>query len=495
MLLTDLLTSPAVQEFIQNAIKKKMDALQISTALNKAGYSNEDRAAIMDYMALVPKFREKFFGETGKKSDKFLLCDRLALEQSTAQDIGRYKANLWIAGLESQGQKKEAEQVSQDASAPLNASDSNFKDTKARRPLVHDLCCGMGGDSYFIPETFDVCGVDLDEDRQAMYRYNINVMRGSAGETILDDVREVARRNSTEGATSADTASADASGAKRAADASGTKRTADFFTIDPARRAVEGENQRDLRNLTPTFEEVLEISRHYLGGMAKLPPGYPTDEIPQDAELVYLGSHSDCRELLVLFGALAKDPGKVRAIMVDKNGETVRDAGGAPAEWSGTLTEIQAASNKDAEHDLPGCERSFRNATSESDLPVGEVASFIAEPTALLIRSHLFGNVALAAAPDAHLINEGIAYVSCDSPLPAPAFANFQVIDSCEISTSAVRSMLKQHNVGKLTLKLRGVKVNPDEEIKRLKPKGKNSAILFYTRHNGEKIAILASRV
>ncbi|SHL05366.1 hypothetical protein [Fibrobacter sp. UWEL] len=445
----DLLTSPAVQEFIQNAIKKKMDALQISTALNKAGYSNEDRAAIMDYMALVPKFREKFYGEAGKKSDKFLLCDRLALEQSTAQDIGKYKANLWSAGQQGL--------------------------VMSGRPVVHDLCCGMGGDSYFIPKDFDVIGVDLDEARQAMYRYNTQVVRGTAGETILDDVREVARKNS----------SADAD----------SKRPADFFTIDPARRAVEGENQRDLRNLTPTFEEVLEISRHYQGGMAKLPPGYPTDEIPQDAELVYLGSHSDCRELLVLFGKLAINPGKVRAIMVDKEGNVVKTADGTDAIWSGSLSDIQAASNKDAEHDLPGCERSFRNATSESDLPVGSVSNFIAEPTALLIRSHLFGSVAVAAAPDAHLISEGIAYVTSDSPLPAPAFANFQILDKCEIATSAVRDMLKRHNVGKLTMKLRGVKLDPDEEIKRLKPKGKESAILFYTRFKGEKIAILAKRI
>lgn len=450
MLNTQLLTSAPVQEFIQSAIKKKMDALQISTALNKAGYSNEDRAAIMDYMALVPKFREKFFGKdfaksdsgknTPKGNDVFLLCDRLALEQSTAQDIGKYKANLW----------------------------------NVEPGSVHDLCCGMGGDSYFIPATMKVCGVDLDEDRLAMYRHNIQVMRSSgdipsnSGETILGDVRDVA---------------------------AGDLHSADYFTIDPARRAVEGENQRDLRNLTPTFEEVLEISRHYKGGMAKLPPGYPTDEIPQDAELVYLGSHSDCRELLVLFGALAQNPGKVRAIMVDKNGEAAKAADGSNAEWCGELSEIQAASNKEAEHDLPGCERSFRNATSENDLPVGDVAEFIAEPTALLIRSHLFGSVALAAAPEAHLISEGIAYVSCGAPLPTPAFANFQVLDKCEIATSAVRDMLKRHGIGKLTLKLRGVKLDPDEEIKRLKPKGKNEAILFYTRVAGEKTAILAKRV
>ena len=52
--------------------------------------------------------------------------------------------------------------------------------------------------------------------------------------------------------------------------------------------------------------------------------------------------------------------------------------------------------------------------------------------------------------------------------------------------------MLKEHDIGKITLKLRGVKLDPDAETKRLKPKGKNSAILFYTRFKGEKVAILA---
>ena len=42
MLNFELLTSPAVQEFIQNAFKRKMDALQVSTALNKAGYKSKE---------------------------------------------------------------------------------------------------------------------------------------------------------------------------------------------------------------------------------------------------------------------------------------------------------------------------------------------------------------------------------------------------------------------------------------------------------------------
>ena len=51
----DLLTSAKIQGFIEEAFSKRLDALQVSTRLAKEGYSNEERSAIMDYMALVPK--------------------------------------------------------------------------------------------------------------------------------------------------------------------------------------------------------------------------------------------------------------------------------------------------------------------------------------------------------------------------------------------------------------------------------------------------------
>lgn len=422
----DLLTSVNIQGFIEEAFSKRLDALQVSTRLAKEGYSNEERAAIMDYMALAPKFREKFFGDS-KLKNAFLLCDKLALEQSTAKDIGHWKAKLWPSV-----------------------------------GTVNDLCCGMGGDSLFLPETLRVTGIDLDEDRLAMYRYNMQAL-GKSADTLCADVRSV-------------------------------DNSADYFTIDPARRAIEGENQRDLRNLTPTLEEVVEISKHYKGGMAKLPPGYPPAEIPDGTEIIYIGGHSDCREFLVLFGALAKNPDSVRAVIVDKSGDTV-------AEWSRKRDRSLETLDDDLQEkldkndSLEGKDRTYRTATSKSDLPLGEISPFISEPAPVLIRSHLFNQAAQVSDPNAHLISEGIAYVSTEKQLPAPGFACYEVLTHTEIATSAVRAMLKEHDVGKITLKLRGVRLDPDAEIKRLKPKGKNSAILFYTRALGEKVAILARKL
>ena len=445
MFAAELLTSPQVQEFIQVAIKRRLDALQVSTALNKAGYNNEDRATIMDYMALLPKIQEKFGCLLANDKNRFLLCDKLALEQSTAQDIGRWKANLWPASSDGDGSKSGA-------------------------TTVHDLCCGMGGDSFFIPASFKVIGVDLDENRSAMYRHNMEAI-GKTAEVICGDVREVAKI--------------------REMPASAGMTNTEFFSIDPARRALEGENQRDLRNLTPTLEEVVEISKHYQGGMVKLPPGYPPAEIPDGTEILYLGGHSDCRECLVLFGSLAKNPDTVRAVMVGKDGNAL-------AEWSRprdrsleTLDE-DLQEKLDRNDSLEGRDRTYRTATSRNDLPIGEIARYLSEPAPVLIRSHLFNAAALSCDPQAHLISEGIAYVASDKPLPAPGFTCYEIAAHSEISTGAVRSMLKEHDIGKITLKLRGVKLDPDSEIKRLKPKGKKSAILFYTRAAGEKIALLS---
>ena len=312
-------------------------------------------------------------------------------------------------------------------------------------------------------------GVDLDENRLAMYRHNMETC-GKTAEVVCADVREVAKI--------------------REMPASAGMTNTEFFTIDPARRALEGENQRDLRNLTPTLEEVVEISKHYQGGMVKLPPGYPPAEIPDGTEILYLGGRSDCRECLVLFGSLAKNPDTVRAVMVGKDGKAL-------AEWSRprdrsleTLDE-DLQEKLDRNDSLEGRDRTYRTSTSRSDLPIGEIANYLSEPAPILIRSHLFNAAALSCDPQAHLISEGIAYVASDLPLLTPGFTCYEIVAHSEISTGAVRAMLKEHDIGKITLKLRGVKLDPDAEIKRLKPKGKKSAILFYTRAAGEKIALL----
>lgn len=383
------LASKEVQEFVIEHLTKNTDPLKLAELLSKTHHFNE-RKQVMDYMQLVPKFQKKF------ETDKLLLCDTLALEQSTAKDISMWKQKL-------------------------------FLNKKGR---LNDLCCGMGGDSFYLPPHWSVTGVDLDPLRLQMYQHNTKAFSKDYS---------VAQENAIH-----------------------FDNSAEYFLIDPARRSDSSENQRNFVHLTPSIQEILKIASRYRGGLAKIPPGYPLEEIPKACEVVYLGKKSDCREALVLFGDFVENSNKMRAVIL---------SGEDSYEWVSTLNR----------EDL------------FIDLEVEALQDYIIEPAPVLIRSRLFVEIALQNKLSP--FSKGIAYLTSKQAFLEFGFANFKVLETCELKTGAVKKMLKKHDIGTLTLKKRGVEVIPEQEIKRLAPKGKNEATLFYTRIAGEKTAVLTERI
>ncbi|MDR1759886.1 MAG: hypothetical protein LBR60_05095 [Fibrobacter sp.] len=385
-----LLQSPEIQDFLKKALDARTNLLKCAEILSKK-YTPEERKFILDYLALIPKIQEKF------GTAHFLFCDKLALEQSTAKDLSLFKSGFFPQGA-----------------------------------CVDDLCCGMGGDSFFLPPGLSVTGVDLSPERVFMYEKNTALM-GTPRKAIL-------------------------------ADACTYESAAGFFMIDPARRKSLGENQRNLENLEPSLEQILTISKRYQGGMIKLPPGYPLQKIPPEAEIIYLGKRSDCRECLVLLGRLVQNPGKIRVALIQ----------------DGKTSELLSARESFLDY--------FVN-----NLPEVPLGKYLMEPIPLLVRSHLFED--FAEKNQLGVLSEGIAYLTGEIPLHHFGFHNYQVLDSVPLSTAAVRAMLKKHDIGEIILKKRGIEIIPEAEIKRLAVKGREKAILFYTRLSGEKIAILAREV
>jgi len=205
------------------------DPLKLSEKLSKK-FTAQERHALIHYLEILPRIREKFGAD--------LICDRLAYEQATAKDISEYKAKLW----------------------PSDAK-------------IADLCCGMGGDSFWLSAGIVSSGADIAPERILMF--NENMKRLS-----LPHRAEL----------------------QNALDAVG----GDFFCIDPARRD----------GLNPDFESILELSKKFCAGMIKLPPAFPENEIPKESDVLYLGNASDCRECLMLSGAFGK--GMIRASTIDK---------------------------------------------------------------------------------------------------------------------------------------------------------------------------------
>jgi len=357
-------------EFLRNvdisSLPLLKDPLKLSNQLSKK-YNQQERRAIIHYLEILPKIRKKFCLQNTD-----LLCDRLAFEQATAKDISEYKAKMWPSGAK-----------------------------------ISDLCCGMGGDSFWLPNDIVASGMDIAPERVLMFNENMSRLN-LPHRAILQNALEVSG--------------------------------GDFFCIDPARR----------NGLNPSFESVLEISKKFKGGMAKLPPAYPENEIPKENDILYLGDSNDCRECLMLTGVFGK--GMIRAATIS-------------FEWQ--------------------CEKKELQNTS---LEVKKLGNFILEPVPVLVRSHLF--LSEAKKHGFWQIDSTLAYLSCDDYIPKSGFVAYKVID--QSSLSDVKVMLKKHNIGKITLKKRGVEVVPEDEIKRLSPKGEREGVLFYTRVLGEKRAVLA---
>jgi SAM-dependent methyltransferase len=347
--------------------------LKLSEKLSKK-FNPQERRAVMHYLEILPKIRKKFCLQNID-----LICDRLAYEQATAKDISEYKAKLWH---------------------------SNAK--------ILDLCCGMGGDSFWLPKGIAVSGVDIAPKRVLMFNENMERL-GLPHRAILQNALEVSG--------------------------------GDFFCIDPVRR----------EELSPSFKNILELSKKFNGGMIKLPPAFPENEIPKESDIMYLGNENDCRECLMLNGIFGKET--IRAVAISKN-ETF--------EWQCKKSELQNIS-----------------------LEVKKLGGFILEPYPVLVRSHLF--LSEAKKYGFWQIDRTLAYVSCENLLQKHSgFTAYNVVEQSSLSTSNVKAMLKKHDIGKITLKKRGVEVVPETEIRRLAPKGEKEGVLFYTRILGEKRAILA---
>ncbi|MDR1829724.1 MAG: hypothetical protein LBQ76_03040 [Candidatus Fibromonas sp.] len=349
------------------------DPLKLSEKLSRK-FNSLERHALIHYLEILPRIREKFC-----LPEPDLICDKLAYEQATARDISEYKAKLWQSGAK-----------------------------------IADLCCGMGGDSFWLPAGIVASGVDIAPEKVLMFNENMERL-GLPNRAVLQNALEV------EGG--------------------------DFFCIDPARRD----------GLNPDFESILKLSKKFCGGMIKLPPAFPEDEIPKESDVLYLGNATDCRECLMMSGVFGK--GRIRAAAICKD-ETF--------EWLCEKNELQNIS-----------------------LEVKNLGAFILEPNPVLVRSHLF----LSEAKKLGLwqIDSTLAYMSCENlPPEHKGFAAYEVIEQSSLSTNEVKAMLKKHDAGKITIKKRGVEVVPEMEIRRLAPKGEKEYILFYTRISGKKRAILA---
>lgn len=238
-------------------------------------------------------------------------------------------------------------------------------------------------------------------------------------------------------------------GAVQVADATGIDHSGfDVAFADPARRSARGRTFSTDQWTPPwSFVETL-LTRD---ACVKAAPGLPHDLVPDGVEAEWVSDRGEVKEAALWSGRLAT---------CARRATVIGDGGLA------TLTD----------EDDPGA-------------PVVPVGQFLYEPDGAVIRAGLV--TAVAAGVDGGLIDEHLAYVTSDASFRTPFARGYQVVEELPYREKALRAALRERNVGRLTIKKRGVDVVPEHLRKRLLLSGDEEAVIVLTRVAGEGKCLL----
>jgi SAM-dependent methyltransferase len=246
-------------------------------------------------------------------------------------------------------------------------------------------------------------------------------------------------------------------GAVRVADA-GDLDVSGFGMVfaDPARRTGRGRvlDPRQADGWSPAWPFVLSL----LEGTAcvKVAPGIPHELLPDGVEAEWVSDGGEVKEAALWSPSLAT---------VRRRATVIRGPGLV------TLTD----------EDLPAA------------VDTGPVGTYLYEPDGAVVRAGLVAAVAARVGgrlPDAH-----IAYVTGDEAHATPLARSYEVLEELPFREKALRAALRERDVGRLTIKKRGVAVVPDQLRRRLALRGRAEATLVLTRVAGRGTALLVRPV
>lgn len=215
----------------------------------------------------------------------------------------------------------------------------------------------------------------------------------------------------------------------------------DAVFVDPARRGGRG-RIFDPEAYSPPLSWATAAALKAPRAALKIAPGVPHEAVPAEAEAEWISDGGDVKEAVLWFGT---EPGLIRATL------------------------------------LPG-PRGLRGR-GLPDPPVRPLGRYLYEPDGAAIRAHLVAEV--AEELDGGLLDETIAYITSDHLRPTPYATAYEITDRLPFNVKKLKALLREREVGILTVKKRGSAVEPEELRRKVKPQGRNSATVFLTRVAG----------
>lgn len=221
----------------------------------------------------------------------------------------------------------------------------------------------------------------------------------------------------------------------------------DAVFVDPARRSGARGRIFDPEAYSPPLSWAVSAALRAPLAALKIAPGIPHEVIPAEAEAEWISDGGDVKEAVLWFGS-GRTPGARRAMLLP--------------------TEAGIRASPD---------------TMLPDPEVRPVGRYLYEPDGAVIRAHLVAQV--AEDLDGGLIDPTIAYVTADELHTTPYATAYEITDQLPFNVKKLRALLREREVGILTVKKRGSAVEPEELRKKVKPQGPHSATVFLTRVAG----------
>jgi SAM-dependent methyltransferase len=222
---------------------------------------------------------------------------------------------------------------------------------------------------------------------------------------------------------------------------------------DPARRAG-GRRVFNPRDYVPRLEQVLGWLPRLDALAVKVAPGIDYDVLSPEVEIEVVSLRGDVKEAIIWAGDVRRGPRRTATLLP-----------------SGAVL------------------------TDESVPPpvVRPPGRFLLEPDGAVVRAHLVAQV--AAEVGGWLLDETIAYVAADEPVPTPFGTWYEVLESLPFGLKQLRTALRAHDAGPIVVKKRGTAVQPEVLRKQLKLTGSREVTVVLTRSAGRQIALIAQPV
>jgi hypothetical protein len=213
--------------------------------------------------------------------------------------------------------------------------------------------------------------------------------------------------------------------------------------------------------ISPTWSTVQSIAESLPATGAKLSPSFPHTAIPAGAEAQWTSLGGEVLECAIWWGPLVSRIGR-SALVIGPKGRS----------W--TVREADAGAARGA-------------APMASSL--SQIGPWLYEPDRAVIRAGLTG--ALTSVVEGFELDSGVGYVTSDRCVDVGYARRFAVDESMPLNVKTLRAWLRERDVGRVTIKKRGVVLDAGELRRQLRLSGSVEMTLVLTRVKNQQVALV----